>query len=66
MAQTIDDFQSFFVPDREKKAFNLKATALKTLSLIQATLSSRGLSLKTVWKKKFYLKAFRTNMLRCF
>jgi len=43
MSQTIDDFRNFFTPEREKVEFNLVKTVVKTLALVEGSLSDKGI-----------------------
>ncbi len=56
MSRTIDDFRDFFKPDKEKKAFNLREIAERTLSIIEAVYKDNGVSLTLNVKED--LKAF--------
>lgn len=40
MSNTIDNFQNFFNQDKEKTLFNLRETIIKSIDIIQGTLSS--------------------------
>jgi C4-dicarboxylate-specific signal transduction histidine kinase len=46
MSQTIDDFRNFFAVDREKRPFDVAAVARKTLSLVEARLTDRGIAVE--------------------
>ena len=46
MSNTIDNFQNFFNPNKEKTLFNLKKTVDNSLAIIQGTLSSNFTSVK--------------------
>jgi signal transduction histidine kinase/CheY-like chemotaxis protein len=43
MSQTIDDFRSFFTPQREKSRFELEQVVRKTLTLVEGRLASKGI-----------------------
>jgi C4-dicarboxylate-specific signal transduction histidine kinase len=46
MSQTIDDFRYFFTPCKEKSEFNVGEVVKRTLALVEATLTSRGIALE--------------------
>ena len=47
MSQTIDDFRNFFTPEKEKVQFDLGKTVAKTLTLVEGSLSNKGISIHT-------------------
>ena len=47
MSQTIDDFRNFFTPDKEKIQFDLGKTVAKTLTLVEGSLSDKGIRIHT-------------------
>lgn len=46
LSKTIDDFRSFFRPDKEKGFFHLDRCIKKTLSILDATLTNKGITLE--------------------
>lgn len=44
MSRTIDDFRSFFRPDKEKKAFDIKIAIAEVLSMFSAQLKTNDIS----------------------
>jgi signal transduction histidine kinase len=44
MSKTIDDFRSFFRPDREKHEFGIKDSIKKTISFVDAAFRTSGIS----------------------
>lgn len=46
MSQTINDFSSFFSPDKMKSSFPASKSIKKVLALTEASLSSRGITVK--------------------
>jgi PAS domain S-box-containing protein len=45
MSHTIDDFRSFFIPEKKPQEFSLKTIILKTKELVDESLQSEGVSL---------------------
>ncbi|MDH5464625.1 MAG: ATP-binding protein [Thiovulaceae bacterium] len=45
LSQTIDDFRNFYRPDKEKKIIKVNAPIDKALSIIEASLKSKGVEL---------------------
>lgn len=46
MSQTIDDFRSFFKPDKEKEDFNLLNEVQRSYSLLEATLQNNNIAVQ--------------------
>ena len=46
MSQTIDDFRSFFQPDKEKESFRVSRIVTRTLSLIEESLTNQQISVE--------------------
>ena len=46
LSKTIDDFRSFFRPDKAKGFFHLDRCIKKTLSILDATLTNKGITLE--------------------
>ncbi|PLY05986.1 MAG: hypothetical protein C0625_11705 [Arcobacter sp.] len=46
MSQTIDDFRTFFKPNREKEYFDLKAEVKKAYHILQASLENQNINLQ--------------------
>jgi len=46
MSKTIDDFRSFFKPNKEKSSFDLGSNVYKSISLVESTLEHHDISLK--------------------
>ena len=46
MSQTIDDFRSFFTPDKEKSLFKVDQVVQKTISLIEENLKEQGIKIE--------------------
>jgi C4-dicarboxylate-specific signal transduction histidine kinase len=46
MSQTIDDFRNFFTPERDKVAFDVGKTVVKTLHLVEGSLSDKGIQIE--------------------
>jgi len=51
MSQTIDDFRTFFKPNREKECFNLKDEVQKAYKILQASLENQNINLQIYCKK---------------
>ncbi len=58
MSQTIDDFRSFFKPDREKLKFNVKNNIGKSVSLLQATFKNNNIDLNIDINKGIFILGY--------
>ncbi len=58
MSQTIDDFRSFFKPDREKLKFNVKNNIGKSVSLLMATFKNNNIDLKIDINKGIFILGY--------
>lgn len=52
MSQTIDDFRSFFKPDKEKEYFNLKTKVKNAYKIVKDTLQNNNINFQIICKKE--------------
>ena len=58
MSKTIDDFQSFFKPDKKKETFILQEVLQKSIQIIQGSLVSKNIELNTKLNQDYKYNGF--------
>ncbi|MFT7003079.1 MAG: PAS domain S-box-containing protein [Sulfurimonas sp.] len=66
LSQTIDDFRNFFKPDKEISKVNIKDIYEKTLSIVQDSLRSHSIELKTTFETQTQVNAFERELMQVF
>ena len=61
LSHTIDNFRSFFIKDREKREFVVREMVDKTLSLLQTTLDSSGITVRLTAEENIRAVGFPTE-----
>jgi len=64
LSETIDDFRSFFKPDREMTKTSLTKPIKKALSIVKASMVNKGIEINTAYEVDTKIKMYKNELMQ--
>jgi signal transduction histidine kinase len=64
LSETIDDFRSFFKPDKKKERVHLCDSLYKALNIVEASMESRGIEVEYKCDEKIYIYLYTNEIMQ--